>query len=230
MKRGVLLSTLLFALTCSGGWGAPQPLEAGNLETFLEKNQQFWVEGLAEFVEDGMEHIRFSDVEPVTAGKLKTFTELAGSYRIPAQELEKAYSLAVERAARKSMEKLKEDIEEKGSLSDADIAFLMGGIAKFLEFNYGNLVKDYSEKLAAVELKEALKECTSLRLSPMVEAFIKSEDCRELLKEFPSDVEKAVFTQLNRREREIFANPSLTDKPNLRYILENLKRFGLSGG
>ena len=229
MSRSLLISALTVVLTWGNVWGAPQT-NSGSLESFLTKDQQFWVEGIVEFIEDGEEHIEPLDVEPVTAGKLKTFTQIAGSYNISAKELERAYSLAVERAAKKSLEKLKEKLEEEGNLSDADVAFLMGGIAEFLKFNYGNLVKNYSEKIAGRELREALKECTSLRLSPMIEAFIKSKDCRELLKEFPSDVERVVFSQLGRRERELLSNPSLTDKPNLRYILESLKRFDLSGG
>lgn len=228
MKKGLLISTLAVVITCSGVWGAPRS-NSDTLETFLSKDQKFWVEGLVEFIEDAEEHLKLLDVEPVTAGKLKIFTQVAGSYSISAKELEKAYSLAVGRAAEKSLEKLKERIEEE-NLSDADVAFLMGDMAKFLKFRYGSFVKNYSDKIAGKELKEALKECISLRLSPTVEAFMKSEDCRELLKEFPSDVEKIVFSQLVRREKKLILNPSLTDKPNLRYILENLKRFDLLGG
>lgn len=229
MKSRVFIPALSLALTVCGMWGAP-PGKCENLEAFLSKDQQFWVEGLAEFVEDGEEHLKQTDVKPAVAGKLEIFTGIAESYQIPVEDLEKAYSIAVERAAQKSMERLRERIEKESSISDADIAFLMGGIAKFLKFNYGNLVEDYSGKIAGKELKETLKECTSLRLSPMVEAFISSEDCSALLKEFPKDVKRVVFSQLQKRERELLSNPSLTDKPNLRYILENLKRFDLAGG
>ncbi len=229
MKKRVLIPALSLVLTVYGTWGAP-PVRCENLETFLSKDQQFWVEGLAEFVEDGEEHLKQADVKPAVVGKLETFTGIAKSYQIPVEDLEKAYSIAVERAAQKSMERLKGYIEREGNISDADIAFLMGGIAKFLEFNYGNLIEDYSRKLAKEEIKKALKECTSLRLSPMIEAFISSEDCSALLKEFPKDVKKVVFSQLQKREGELLSNPLLTDKPNLRYILENLKRFDLAGG
>ena len=227
MRKRLFLTALTVVLACGG---APVATAGENLESFISRSQQFWNEGLAEFVEDSREHLKGVDVEPVVAGKLKTFTEIAESYQIPAEELEKAYSLAVERAAEKSMERLKEKLTEERNLSDADVAFLMGSLTRFLRFHYGSFVRNYAESISEEELKSALESCLSLRMSPMVRAFLKSGECRELLKEFPADVERTVFRGMGKRERELLSSPSLTDRPTLRYILENLKRFGLAGG
>jgi len=131
VSKSISIFTLTVVLAWGNVWGAFRS-NSDSLETFLSKDQNFWVEGFIEFVEDGKENFKLLYVEPIMAGKLETFTQIAGSYNMSAKELERLYFLAVEKAAKESLEKLKEKLEEEGNLSDADVAFSMGGMAKFL--------------------------------------------------------------------------------------------------
>ncbi len=218
--RKFLISLVLLGLSVTGtSYGS-------DLESFLSKDQQFWRKGFKEFLEDAAENLKPVPVESAVAGKLKIFTEIAESYQIPAEELEKAYSVAVLNAAEKCLRGLE---SANGRNSDEDIAFLIGSLSDYVRFNYGSRIRNYAGNVAEEELKNAFKKCTSLRYSPMVRAFLKSEDCRKLFKEFPANVENIIYRNLKRREEELYRIPSLTKEPTLQYILGNLKKYDLGG-
>ena len=218
--------TILTVVLLSGG----SSVYGSQMEEFLSRGQSFWQRGLVEFLDDAAKSVREVDVEPAVAARLETFTEIAGSYRIPVEELKKAYQTAVMRAAGECIEKLKEDVAEKDYSADGDIAFLMEDVAGYIQFKYGDRIRACAGSVAQRELEKAMRECISLRYSPMIDAFLRSGECRELLKEFPGDVDRVVYRELHSREKELTENPSLTKEPTLRYILENLRKFGLAGG
>ncbi len=219
-----LLTAAIVLLIVSG------EASASPLEKFLSKDQQFWQEGLAEFIKDSSNHIHPESVVPAVLSKLEFFTSVADSYQIPVEELERAYYLAVLRTAKRCMGDLEREVLRNRINSDSDVAFLMEDLTGYLEFSYRNSIRQMAEKIGPEELRRALSECRNLELSPMINGFLKSGDCKSLLKELPSDVESVIFSEMERRERELTDNPGLTREPTLRLILVNLKKFGLIGG
>lgn len=211
--------------------GAPAThASASGLENFLSKSQQFWQKGLAEFVEDADLHIKPADLDPVVVSKLEFFTQIANSYQIPVEELQKAYSTAAFKTAEMCLKNLQEIVAADRRPSDGDVAFLMEDLTGYLKFWYGDYVRSCAAKNGRRELEKALRECETLRISPMIDAFLKSGECKQLLRELPYDVESVVFSQMKNREKTLVNNPHLTAEPLLRYILVELKRYGLIGG
>ncbi len=231
MLKKKLRKATLRILTCFFVAGVPAiHASASGLESFLSKNQQFWQKGLAEFVEDADLHIKPADLDPVVVSKLEFFTQIANSYQIPVEELQKAYSTAAFKTAEICLKDLQERVAADIRPSDGDIAFLMEDLTGYLKFQYGDYIRNCTVKNGRRELEKALRECETLRISPMIDAFLKSVECKELLRELPYDVESIVFSQMENREKTLANNPCLTTEPVLRYILVELKKYGLIGG
>ena len=218
-----LLTAVALALFVSGYAGA------SSLEDFLSKNQQFWQEGLVEFIKDSSNHIHPESVTPTVVSKLEFFTKVAESYQIPVEELKRAYYLAVLRTAKRCMDSLEKEVLNDRLNLDGDVAFLMENLTGYLEFNYRDSIRQMAEEFGPGELRRALAECRNLRLSPMINSFLKSGECKSLLRELPSDVESVVFSEMRKRERKLVDNPALTKEPTLRLILTKLKAFDLIG-
>ena len=223
MKKTLLTAVLVLTVSFSFSYGA-------GMEEFLSMEQSFWQEGMSEFLMDTARHIKDVKVEPSVATKLEFLSKLSESYQIPAEELKKAYSTAVLNGAKEVIEELSREVLKRKKTGDGDVAFLMENLTGYVRFTYGSEIRKRAKEIAEKELREALKQCISLRISPMVEAFLKSKECRELLAQFPKDVEAVIYRELGKREKELFKNPRLTDEGTLRYILENLKKYKLAGG
>ncbi len=159
---------------------------------------------------------------------METFTKVAQSYGISVKELKDAYNRAVKRASREVLKKLSYQVLED-ELGDEDVALIGGDLSGYFRLRFGSFIREIARRRALPLLEESLRECTSLRVSPMLRAFLKSSECRELLKDFPKDVERLVFLKAERTQEILLKDYNYCEGRDLRTAEKELRKIGFGG-
>jgi hypothetical protein len=195
-------------------------------EKFISKPAITWTKAYSQFLTCSSQFKLEYKFEPKVVGKLNIFSELANSYSIPVKELQKSYNLAVERAADEVLAELSQEAEE--TVGDEDVAFLMLDLPNYTILNFEKFITDFANRNSRRFLERSMKKCIELRYSPMIRAFLKSCECKELLKEFPRDVKSLVFLKLSTIQEKLVENPDACKGNELKFIIGNLKKFGFA--
>ncbi|SMO40665.1 hypothetical protein SAMN06269117_10358 [Balnearium lithotrophicum] len=196
-------------------------------EKFISKPAITWAKAYSQFLTCSSHFKLEYKFEPKVVGKLNVLSELANSYSIPVKELQKSYNLAVERAADEVLAELSQEAKE--TVGDEDVAFLMLDLPNYTILNFEKFITDFANRNSQRFLERSMRKCLEeLRYSPMIRAFLKSCECKELLKEFPKDVKSLVYQKLSTIQEKLVENPDACKGNELKFIIENLKKFGFA--
>ena len=194
-------------------------------EEFLSLRMQLWNKALWEFVACAkVSQVRFK-FQPKVVGKLRIFSEVSGLTEIPVERLERAYSLAVQKAASDELNLIVEQLKHFQE-ADSEVAFLSGEVPDYVMFTYSDFIDSYSKTNGKRYLKEAFKSCSSLKEWKAFSNFLRDKECSELIDAFSRDVKKLIKLKLELTMTNVYENPGACHQRELELIVKNLKKFG----
>jgi hypothetical protein len=197
-------------------------------EEFLSLNEQVWSKALQELIVCSINTKVLSEFQPEIVGRVKIFLEISNLTGISIEQLQKAYNLAVQKAANEGLKLIIKQLS-KTQDTDSDVAFLSGEVPDYILFTYGELIDNYSTANGKSLLKNALKDCLNLKERQTLSKFLENYNCNRLTEVFSEDVKKLVKLKLKRTTTNILKNPSLCNYEELKLIVKNLKKFGFAG-
>ncbi len=215
MKKALVALLLLAPLGAKGS--------SLDLEKLLQMPNSFWERGYEEFLKEGSSHVspELFRYKGNFGESLELFTELAGSYNISVEELKSLYERAVMLAVKDSLKNLSCQIE------DPDMAFILEDVPERLKLNCGRDLRKYINERAPLYLREASQECNLLKLSPLIDSFIRDSKCKDLREKLVNDALENLYLYLKSFQDKLFNGSIEPKEKTLKQIVETLRANGL---
>ncbi|WP_457681579.1 hypothetical protein [Thermovibrio sp.] len=213
----------LAALLTVAALFAPSASKGGSIEELLKKPESYWQELYKDYLNYCAYAVRREDSEEEPKGieRLLTYTSVVGSYQVSARELLNLYDSALRKAQEDALRNLNCKID------DPDLGFLIGNLTWQTKLKCYGKVEEFIKERTGKYLKEAILECNLLKLSPLIESFLKSSSCNTFKEEFAKEVVRELFKNLKKCEISMYKEPQRVNLPRLKRFLVKMKEEGL---